>query len=403
MKKILLGLAALAALCLVASGALAADVIKLGINEIRSGAFKTNGDRVIWGVEAAVNEVNEKGGLLGKKIKVVVEDNQGKGEIAVQQLKKMILEEGCQIIIQGSNSGVGNAIAQAMPRYKHIYLCTNAEAMSITGENFTPYTFRSCLNAGMHVKGLAYYFAKKGLKKAFLINQDYSWGHDVVKYYEKAIKEISPDSKVVGSELHPVFNKDFAPYVSKVQPTGADYIITGNWGTDLTQLIMQSRSLGLKIPIGCTFLDDDGVMAVARDKAMGDVQANQYLLGVDMPQAKAFEDTFHKYSGGKWPSFVAMEAYIGTQMYLAAVKKAGTFETAKVIKVLETLTWEGPVGTITMRKQDHQAQSPVVVGVVVEKTKYYDFPYIKPLEIIPADKVSVSPEESGFKPYKGAK
>ncbi len=394
-------MAVLAVLVLISPFAIAADVVKLGVDEVRSGAFKSNGDRIIWGIEAAVKEANDAGGILGKKIELVIEDNQMKGEIAVQKLKKMILKDGCQIIIQGSSSGVGGAIAQQMPRYKKIYLDTCAEAIGITGKNFTPYTFRTCLNAGMHVKGLAQYFGKKGYKKVFLINQDYSWGHDVAEYYEKFIKMIAPDTQIVGKEFHKVFNKDFAPYISKIQASGADYVISGNWGTDMTQLIVQSRNLGLKIPIGCCFLDDDAVMAVARESAMGCVQANMYLLGVDTPKAKAFEDTFHKSSGGKWPSFVIMEAYIGTKMYFEAVKKAGTFETEAVIKAFEGLTWEGPVGTLTMRKEDHQNQTPVVIGEVVEKTKYYDHPYVKPVDIIPADQVSMTLEESGWKPYKG--
>jgi len=383
-----------------APAGLAQNTVKLGINEVRSGAFTTNGDRVVWGVEAAVKEANEAGGLLGKKIELVIEDNQLKGEIAVQKLKKMILEDNCQIIIQGSSSGVGGAIAQQMPRYKRIYLCTNAEAMAITGENFTPYTFRTCLNAAQHVKALAKYFGGKGLKKPFLLNQDYSWGYDVAKHYEMYMTAYAKDAKVAGKEFHPIFTKDFGPYISKIQASGADYVLTGNWGTDMTQLIVQGRSLGMKIPIGSTFIDDDAVGAVAGDAYIGDVGANQYILGVDTPQAKAFEDGFFKSSGGKWPSFVAMEAYIGTKMYFEAVKKAKSFETEAVIKAFEGMTYEGPLGAITMRKEDHQAQSPVGVGEVVKKTKYYDFPYLKPVMIVPAAEVSATLEESGWKPYK---
>ena len=386
---------------LACSTALAADTVKFGINEVRSGAFTSNGDRVVWGVEAAVKEVNAAGGLLGKQIQLVIEDNQMKGEIAVQKLKKMILEDKCEIIIQGSSSGVGGALAQQMPRYKRIYLCTNAEAMAITGENFTPYTFRTCLNAATHIKGLAKYFGGKGFKKVYLLNQDYSWGYDVAKYYEMYVTQYAKDAKVVGKEFHPVFTKDFAPYISKIQASGADYVITGNWGTDMTQLTVQGRSLGMKIPIGSTFYDDDAVMEVARDAGLGDVGANQYILGVDTPQAKAFEDGFHKSSGGKWPSFVAMEAYIGTKMYIEAVKKAKSFETGAVTKAFEGMKYEGPLGTITMRKEDHQAQSPVAIGEIVKKTKYYDFPYLKPVMIVSAEEVSAGLQESGWKPYKG--
>ncbi len=380
---------------------LAADTVTFGVCEIRSGAFKTNGDRTIWGIETAVNEANSQGGVLGKQIELVIEDNQGKGEIGVQKVKKLVLQDKCVVVIQGSSSGVGGAIGQAMPRLKRIYLDTNAEAMGITGENFNPYVFRTCLNAGMHVKALAQYFAASTeLRKVFLINQDYSWGYDVASYYEKAIKAMAPETQVVGKEFHPVFNKDFAPYVSKILASGADYVISGNWGTDLTQLIVQSRKLGMKLPIGCTFLDDDGVMGIAREAAEGCIQANMYILGIDTDKARAFEDIFHKFSEGKWPSFVIMEAYIGTKMFIEAVRKAGSFETEKVIAAFEGMTWEGPIGTITMRKEDHQAQTPAVIAEYAAKTKYYDFPYLNPIMTIPADKISLTLEESGWKPWK---
>ena len=401
MKKLSVLLATVMVVFVFSTSTFAAAVVKFGVNEIRSGAFKSNGDRFLWGIQAAVTEANDAGGLLGKKIELVVEDNQMKGEIAVLKLKKMILKDDVKVIIHGSSSSVGGAIAQQMPRYKTIYLDVGAEAIGITGENFNPYVFRACLNVGMHVKGLAQYFGKKGYKRVFLINQDYSWGHDVAMFYEKSIKAIAPDTQIVGKEFHPVFNKDFAPYISKILASGADYVITGNWGTDLAQVIIQGREMGLKVPYGATFLDDDAIAQITGKASLGCIQANMYLLGVDTPEAKAFEQTFYNSSGGKWPCFVAMEAYIGTKMYMEAVKKAGTFDTEAVIKAFEGMSWEGPVGTLTMRKEDHQNQSPVVIGEVVEKTKYYDFPYVKPFRIIPADQVSLTLEESGWKPWRG--
>jgi branched-chain amino acid transport system substrate-binding protein len=370
---------------LLGATAWSADTVNFGVCEIRSGAFKDNGDRTIWGIEAAVKEANSQGGLLGKQINLVIEDNQGKGEIGVQKTKKLVMQDDCVVVIQGSSSGVGGAIGQAMPRLKRIYLDTNAEAMGITGENFNPFVFRTCLNAGMHVKALAHYFGTKtDLRKVFLINQDYSWGYDVAQHYEMAIKKFAPDTEVVGKEYHPVFNKDFAPYISKITASGADYVITGNWGTDLPQLIVQGRKLGMNLPIGATFLDDDGAMGIAREAAEGCIEANMYILGMDTDKAREFENTFHKYSDGKWPSFVIMEAYIGTKMFIEAVRKAGSFETEDIIAAFEGMTFEGPIGTITMRPEDHQAQSPAVIAEYAAKTPYYDHPYLKPIMTIPA-------------------
>lgn len=96
-----------------------------------------------------------------------------------------------------------------------------------------------------------------------------------------------------------------------------------------------------------------------------------------------------------------MEAYLGTKMYIEAVKKAGSFDTDKVIKAFEGLSYTGPVGNMTMRKEDHQNQTPAVVGVVKGKTKYYPFAYPTPEMVLPAKDVSLTLEESGWKPYKG--
>jgi len=375
-------------------------VVRIGVNEVLSGPFKNIGLRVVEGIRTAAAEVNSGGGILGKKIELVIEDNELRTDMALSKPDKLIRNDGCQVVTHCMSSSIGLAIAGEMPQYKKMYLAICAESMSITGENYTPYTFRTCLNVGMHMKALALYFSKKGYKKVFLINQDYSWGHEIAKYYEKFIGETSPDTKIVGKEFHKLFNKSFFSHIKKIKASGADYVITGNWGSDLIQLILQARAMGLNIPIGCTYPDDELALSVLRESAKGCITANMYLLGLDAPQARAFEDVFHENSGGKWPNFAFMEGYIGIKMYFEAVRKAGSFETDAVIRAFEDLKYNGPAGTITIRKEDHQARQPVVIGEVVEKTKYYDHPFVRPVAVIPADDVSLSLEESGWKPWK---
>ena len=198
----------------------------------------------------AVKEINKAGGLLGRPLELVVEDNQMKPEIAVQKLRKLIQSDKCEAIFQGSSSAVALSICQAIPRYKKIYVPVAAFAMDLTGQNFSPYIFRTDANVAILSKTMAMYVGKqKNLKKAYMVNMDYSSGHDVANFYERFVKEISPDTQIVGKDFHPMFNKDFAPYISKVKASGADYLLTCNWGTDLIQLIIQARSLGMKIPL----------------------------------------------------------------------------------------------------------------------------------------------------------
>lgn len=394
-------IAFLVVLALNVTAASAADTYNLGYCEILSGAFKHTGERALRFFRAQVNELNEAGGILEKKVEVIAEDNQMKPDIAVQKVKKLILKDGVQAVFQGASSAVGGAIAQAMPRYKKLYINEGARAMGMTGENFTPYTFRVTSNAAMQAKALAIYFSKqKVYKKVFLLNQDYSWGHDVAKYYEMYIERLAPETQVVGKDFHPVFNKDFGPYLSKIKASGADYIISGNWGSDMTQLIIQSRKLGIKIPIGGLFIADTEILGIARESAIGCINAADFYLGMDQPGMRQYEEHVKKMIG-EWPEFANYETYYGNKMYFKAANMAGTEDVGAVIKAFEGLSMETPLGTYTMRREDHQMQLPMVIAEVVRgKNRYYDFPYFKVREIIPAEKLSVSLKESGWKPWK---
>jgi branched-chain amino acid transport system substrate-binding protein len=401
MRKIVLLLVVLMGLTLGTTQTQAADPIYIGFNDVRSGPFKSNGDKFLLGIETAVKDINKAGGVLGRPVELVVEDNQMKPEIAVQKLRKLIQSDKCEAIFQGSSSAVALSIAQAIPRYKKIYGPVAAFAMDLTGQNFSPYIFRTDANVAILSKTMAMYVGKqKNLKKAYMVNMDYSFGHDVANFYERFVKEVSPDTQILGKDFHPMFNKDFAPYISKVKASGADYLLTCNWGTDLIQLIIQARSLGMKIPVaGILQADINALAAMPGDEAVGNYAVASFIPGLDTPEAKKLEESFHQKSG-VWPVEQIWYAYKGVVLWAEAVKKAGSIDIDKVIKAFEGMTWNGPTGMVTMRAQDHQIMQPMVACQVVKKTKYYDHPYLKPLQIIPPEQLTYKPEDFGWKPYK---
>ncbi len=224
-------------------------------------------------------------------------------------------------------------------------------------------------------------------------------GHDVANFYERFIKEIAPDTQILGKDFHPMFNKDFAPYISKVKASGADYLLTCNWGTDLIQLLIQGRSLGMKIPVaGILQADINTLAALPGEEAVGNFAVASFVPGLDTPEAKKLEESFYE-KAGVWPVEQIWYAYKGVVLWAEAVKKAGSIDTDKVIKAFEGMKWNGPTGTVTMRAQDHQLMQPMIAAQVVKKTKYYDFPYLKPLQVIPAEQLEYRPEDFGWKPY----
>ena len=405
MKRVTVLLLVLMGIILGYNKSQAAEPIRIGLDETRSGPFTMTGDRTVLGMEVAVKAINQSGGLLGRPLEVVIEDNQMKPQIAVQKLKKLILKDKCDVVFSVTSSAVVLAISQAMPRYKKIFFAPAAFAQDLTGEYCHPYVFRTCSNAAMMVKAMAMYMGKekRDLKKVYLLNQDYAWGHDVGNFYERFIKEIAPETQIVGKDYHPMFAKDFGPYISKISASGADYVLTGNWGPDLIQLIIQARSLGLNIPFAALLMADPSTLAaLPGDEAVGSFAVMEFFPGFEAPEGKKFEDSFYELSGGKWPFEQTWMTYKAMLMYAEAVKKAGSIDTEKVIQALEGMKWNGPAGTITIRAKDHQAILPMIISEVVkQKTKYFDFPYYKAVKVIPAEQLVYKPEEFGWKPYEG--
>lgn len=402
MKKVFILLMVLMGMILGQNSMQAADSIKIGLNTPRSGPFKSNGDKFLMGWESGVKEINEKGGLLGRTVEMVVEDSQLKPEIAAQKSKKMILSDKVEAVFEGSSSACALANTKVMARYKKIYIAMAVYGMDLVGKEFQPYMFNVDTNVALQTKALARYLSnQKKYKKVYIICQDYAFGHDVASFYERFIKEFSPNTQIVGKDFHPIFNKDFAPYITKAQAAGADYFVTGNWGTDLTQLTIQARSLGLKIPVaGILQADLNACAAMPGDEAVGNYGVATFMPGLDSPKAKKFEDSFYTKTG-VWPVEQVWHGYKAVILWAEAVKRAGSLDANKVIEAFEGLKWDGPTGTAVMRAKDHQLMQPMIVGQIVKKTKYYDFPYLKPIEVIPFGELDYKPEEFGWRPYSG--
>ncbi len=209
------------ALCLEVAPTYAAEgEIVLGVCEPLSGPMKDVGDRYLEAVKFAVEKINAKGGILGKKLKVVAEDSQLKADVATRKATKLILEDKADFIMTGTGTHVCKAMMKVAEQNKKICLTYGTEGASTTGADFNPYTFRTCLNTDQHSAAVVEYFAKHtNYKKFYILCQDYAFGREAAEGFKKKLKSI-PGSQVLGEEFHPIGLKDFAPYISKVMSAG---------------------------------------------------------------------------------------------------------------------------------------------------------------------------------------
>ena len=387
-------------LIFVAGQALAADTVNIVVIDPLSGPMKDTGDLTVWAVQFAVDETNTAGGLLGKQIKLIPEDHQMKPDVATRKAIRAIMEDKAQFMIHLVSTAVAQALMDVAEKNKVIYTMLGAESDFLTGKNFNKYTFRTCFTTGNRARAYTEFFKTKPWRKFYLMNQDYAFGHAVADDFKKVITKEIPDVKIVGEDYAPIGNKDFGPYISKIRASGAEIILTGNYGVDVKNLIVQGAQMGIKLPVryATYFLDDDVQLPQTGQAAVGSFVNSTYLPTINTPQNKAFLERWHKKfkdTNHPWPASQLGYAYNGAMFLFAAIKKAKSFDAEAVIKAWEGMEYDSLVGKQIMRACDHQIMMPGPVGEIQAKSRIFSFPFADNPVMIPLDKVAVPIRETG--------
>jgi branched-chain amino acid transport system substrate-binding protein len=376
----------------------AEDPITVVQLEPLSGPFKEMGDLAVAGVKFAIEEINETGGVLGRKINHLVEDSQLNPDAAAQKVSKAILTDGAQLILQHTSAAVARALMNVAQKRKVIFLNFGAEADSLTGNDFNPYFFRACLTTAGRSRAYAEFFKTKPWKKFYLISMDYAFGQAMAEGFKQALKKEIPGFTVVGEDRHPLGTKDFSPYVTRILASGAEVVFTGSWGRDLEEFMKQSAERGVKARYATYFLDDPLSLPGVGQAAVGSFVNSSYLPTVPTPKNRDFLDRWHKqYRDTKnpWPTSNIGTGYNATMFLFAALKKSQTCEAEAVIKAWEGMAYDGLTGKQMMRACDHQILQPALIAEIQEKSTLFSFPFPGAPVIVPLDRVAVPLKETG--------
>ena len=387
----------LMALLIPSPGNSAEPIAMLALDPL-SGVMKDIGDRYQLGIRFAVEEINAAGGLLGRPIKMFYDDSQLKPDVAARKVSRYASEEKVKFIMTGTGTHVAKAMAQVAEKEKIIMLNYGAAGDELTGKDFSPYHFRAALSTGQQSGALAAYFAGTAYKKYYLLCQDYAFGHDVAEAFKKAMKKFKPDWQLAGEDYHPVGTKDMGPYVSKIISSGAEVLITGNWGADLLVLLKQGAALGLKAKVGSYYLTDTNALPAIGDAAVGNITVEVYMLTEDTPQNKAFVDRWTKRKldpNHPYPAWLIGKSYQAFMFMVEAIKQAKSTDADAIIKAWEGMSYDALVGRMMMRACDHQVVTPISVAEVIPSGPYYKFPFVGKPNMISGEKGAVPPAETG--------
>jgi ABC-type branched-subunit amino acid transport system substrate-binding protein len=335
-----------------------------------------------------VHDINEQGGIMVdgkmKKLQIVKGDTQVKPDVAKRVAEKLILEDKVDLLMGTSGSHINLIGQQVATKYKKLYMNYGAYSdVLMGGKNFSKYIFRTCWNTGVIGKALAYYYSARPERKFYILCQDYVYGHAFGDGFKKGLKKYRPEAEIVGDEYHPLFTKDFAPYLEKIRASGAEVVVSGNWVVDEQNLMKQSRQLGMNIPLAGPFFDDMIPHEVIGGEAgRGMVVVFYHQLSVDTPEMAQFIETWRATQKNwkepyntrlyRYPAGVLGGTVIQYYWLFDVIQRAGSVDPEKIIPVWEGDVYQSPTGPLKMRACDHQSVRDIFVSQTAFPNKWFD-------------------------------
>lgn len=359
---------------IIGASAAFAENIKIAFVDPLSGPFATTGTNGAAEWTFAADElVNKAGGVLGgRNFEVVTFDNKMSGKETLIQVQ-VAIDQGIRFIAQGNSSGIAAAITDAVNKHNKrnpddrvLFLNYSAVDPALTNEKCNFWHFRFDANADIKMDALTDVMAKdQDLSKVYLIGQDYSFGKAVAAAAERDISKKRPDVEIVGNELHPIGKvKDFTPYARKIVASGADSVITGNWGSDMVGLGKAIIEAGFEGQIYTYYAASNGITRTFGEAGKGHLNlVHEGRLNPPVSdRASAYIDAFE----AKYPDHDISQARIANavEMLAKAIEVAGTADDVVPIALaLEGMEHDSIWGgKVFMRPEDHQAIQDVHIG-----------------------------------------
>jgi len=343
----------------------AADPIKIGVVTPLSGTYAGIGQQVKWGLELATKEVNAAGGIMGRPIELIFEDEEANPAVAVQKADKVFQVNKVDFLTGTVNSGSTLAVGQVAERAGKLMATTVSFADSITTDKCSPNVYRVNARAGQQSSALAVWMSKdKPKAKVFYLGPDYEMGRSTVAAFKQSAEKVGAQSG--GEVFAPLDSKDYTQYFGQLRASRPQVLYTSVAGNDTVRLFTQLQEFGLLNNL--TVVGASGTVTAQNIGAIGKaaegfVTGVGYSAEIGTPENKKFVEAFRA-ANKTDPDLYGADSYGLIYAYKAAVEKAQSTDTDKVREAFKDLKWNTPQGEKTLRAGDHQAvQTMYVVQV----------------------------------------
>jgi branched-chain amino acid transport system substrate-binding protein len=368
--KFTLKIAAAATLSAIAVvGSAQAQNVKIAFIEGLSGPFGGVGQNQLKHFQFAAENYSGKTANSAVTVEIVPLDSKGSPQEALALLKKAT-DDGIRFVSQGNGSGVAGVLVDAINKHNErnpgkevVFLNYAAIDPDLTNSKCSPWHFRFDAGVDMKLEALTSYMKdNKDIKNVYVIGQNYAFGQQVSKFTAEMLAKKRPDVKIVGNELHPLGQvKDFAPYIAKMMAAGADTVVTGNWGPDLSLLIKASKDAGFK---GNFYTFYAGV--IGAPSAIGEAGTDRvFMVSYWHPNAEksTLESTYTGFKSRFKEEFYTVASINAIRYLVAGVEKAKSTDAVPVARAMAGMKMKGASGEeIEMRESDGALQQGLYVA-----------------------------------------
>jgi branched-chain amino acid transport system substrate-binding protein len=364
----------------------AGNAIKIGMPLALTGPLGSVGQQQKRGAEFHTKWINDKGGILGRKVELLVEDTAGNPATCVRKAQEMVERQDCRLFTGVTLSSEALAVVPKLAEWNAIFISSDNGDGRLTAASFVPNFFRANVSGSMGTRAVSLYLKEAPYKKFFALGMDYAWGHNSIEVFEGELKRLGKE--FVGKVFSPTGTKDYSTYVTKIRQSGADAVYLVLAGDDNNAFLAQAAQyqLASKMAILSEQLELSTMRAVG-DACLGMIVSSRYAFTIDTPKNKEFVAAWQKEHGGLVPDQFEGEQWQAQQFFVAGITKAGDITADKLRPALEDLAIDDVKGKVLMRKCDHQGvQSGFVVKAV--KREGYAHPVPEVIATYPGDRTT---------------
>jgi branched-chain amino acid transport system substrate-binding protein len=351
----------------------AADNIKMGMVDPLTGVYAAPAGNEVIGAKYAVEQINAKGGVMGRQVELLIEDSANDVGTGVQKARKLIERDNVNLIIGDVNSGIAAAIAQVTAEKKVLHVVSGGHTDSITGKDCHWNVYRVCNTTRMEANSVSDLLYNKYGKKWHFITPDYAFGHTLYDACAANLKKLG--GTVTGNELTPLGTTDFSAYLIKAKAANPDVLLLLVQGSDMINCLKQIVQFGLdkQIHVAGTQQELESLAGLPPEARIGIWMFEWYWKQPGVPHVAEFVAEIRKRNGGKVPTARHWFGYTSVMTFAHVANQQKSLDAVKLAQALSDFELPPEVklqpNKVYYRKGDHQLMTSAFIGEAVSKGK----------------------------------